>query len=64
MHFQILPALPAFSGHRPAQRAWARTGLIGTMQSAIPQTVKVGHTIDVYVPYSFRTVVWVLFRLT
>ena len=26
----------SFSGHRPAQREWARTGLIGPMQGAIP----------------------------
>ena len=30
----------------------------------IPQPVKVGHTTGVYVPYSFRTVVWVLLRPT
>ena len=26
----------SFSGHRPAQREWARTRLIGPMQGAIP----------------------------
>ena len=26
----------SFSGHRPAQREYARTGLIGPMQGAIP----------------------------
>ena len=30
----------------------------------IPQPVKVGHTTGVYVPYSFRTVVWVILRPT
>ena len=30
----------------------------------IPQTVEVGHTTGVYVPYSFRIVVWVLLRPT
>ena len=30
----------------------------------IPQPVKVGHTTGVYVPYSFRKVVWVLLRPT
>ena len=30
----------------------------------IPQTVKVGHTTGVYVPYSFRKVVWALLRPT
>ena len=30
----------------------------------IPQPVEVGHTTGVYVPYSFRTVVWVLLRPT
>ena len=29
-----------------------------------PRLVKVGHTIGVYVPYSFRTVVWVLLSPT
>ena len=59
----------SFSGHRPAQREWARTGLIGPMQGRchpypIQQPVKVGHTTRVYVPYSFRKVVWVLLRPT
>ena len=30
----------------------------------IPQPVEVGHTTGVYIPYSFRTVVWVLLRPT
>ena len=30
----------------------------------IPKSVEVGHTTGVYVPYSFRTVVWVLLRPT
>ena len=30
----------------------------------IPQPVKVGHNTGVYVPYSFRTVVWVILRPT
>ena len=29
-------AFTSFSRHRPAQRDWARTGLIGPMQGAIP----------------------------
>ena len=29
-----------------------------------PSSGKVGHTTEVYVPYSFRTVVWVLLRPT
>ena len=52
----------SFSGHRPAQRECARTGLIGPMQGTIPaqQPVKVGHTTGVYDPYSFRIVMLVL----
>ena len=58
-----------FSGHRPAQREWARTGLIGPMQSAIPTqshnpSWEVGHITGVHVPYSFRTVACVLLRPT
>ena len=30
----------------------------------IPQPVKVGHTTGIYIPYSFRTVMWVLLRPT
>ena len=59
--------LPAFSGHRPAQRQCPRTGLRSHARChpyPIPQPVKVGHTTGVYVPYSFRTVVWVLLRPT
>ena len=29
-----------------------------------PSPEKVGHTTGVYVPYSFRTLVWILFRPT
>ena len=44
-----------------AQREWARTGLIGSMQGAIPNqshnlSREVRHTTGVYVPYSFRAV--------
>ena len=43
-----------FSGHRPAKREWARTGLIGPMQGAIPTqsqnpSREVGHTTGVCV---------------
>ena len=47
----------SFSGHRPAQRECARTGLRSHARCnpyAIPQPVKVGHTTDHYDPYSFR----------
>ena len=59
----------SFSGHGPAQREWARTRLLGPTQGAIPthaipQPGKVGHTTGVYVPCSFRTMVWVLLRPT
>ena len=63
--FILLPA------HGPAQMEWARTGLIGPkvpckVSSLYPilQPVKVGHTTGLYIPYSFRTVVWVLLRPT
>ena len=55
------------SGHRPAQRECARTGLRSHARChpyPIPQPLKVGHTTGVYVPYFFRTVVWVLLRST
>ena len=57
----------SFSGHRPAQREWARTGLGSHARChpyPIPQPVKVDHTTGLYVPYYFRTVVWVLLRPT
>ena len=48
-----------------------RIGTNGTHRSharrhpySIPQPEEVGHTIAVYVPYSFRTVVWALLRPT
>ena len=52
-----------------AQREWARTGLIGPMQGAIPTQSRnlsreVGRTTGVYVPYSFRAVACVLLRST
>ena len=56
-----------FSGHRPAQRECARTGLRSHARChpyAIPQRVKVDHTTGVYDPYSFRIVRWVLLRPT
>ena len=54
-----------FSGHRPAQRDCARTGLRSHARChpyPIPQPVKVGHATGVYNPYSFRIVMWVLLR--
>ena len=57
----------SFSGHRPAQRECARTGLRSHARChpyPIPQTVKVGHTTRVYDPYSFRIVMWGLLRPT
>ena len=57
----------SFSGHRPAQRKCARTGLRSHARChpyPIPQPVKVGHTTGVYDPYSFRIVMWVLLRPT
>ena len=58
----------SFSGHKPAQTEWARTGLIGPLRDAIStqslKPVKVGHTTGAYVPLSFRKVVWVLLRPT
>ena len=50
----VLFTFTSLSGHRPAQREWTGTGLICPMQDDIPTT-------GVYVPYSFRTVVWVLY---
>ena len=52
-----------------AQREWARTGLIGPMQGAIPTqshnlSREVGHTTEVYIPYSFRAMACVLLRST
>ena len=55
----------SFFGHRLAQREWARRGLISPMWGSIPTQ---SHnpkgwphlTTGDYVPYSFRTVVWVL----
>ena len=48
-----------------------RVGTNGTHKShtrchpyPIPQPLEVGHTTGVYVPYSFRTVVWILLRPT
>ena len=32
----VVLCFTSFSGHRPAQREWARTGLLGPMQSVIP----------------------------
>ena len=56
-----------FSGHRPAQRECARTGLRSHARChpyPTPQPVKVGHTTGAYDPYSFRIVMWVLLRPT
>ena len=57
----------SFSGHRPAQRECARTGLRSHARChpyPILQPVKVGHTTDHYDPYSFRIVIWALLRPT
>ena len=60
----------SFTGQRPAQREWTRTGLIGPMWGAIPTqshnlTTQPSHTTRVYIPlFFFRTVVWVLLRPT
>ena len=46
----------SFSGHRPAQREYARTRLRSHVRChpyPIPQPVKVGHTTGVYDPYLF-----------
>ena len=47
----------SFSGHKPAQTEWARTGLIGPLRGAIStqslKPVKVGHTTGAYVPSLF-----------
>ena len=48
-----------FSGHRPAQRECAQTGLRSHVRChpyPIPHPVKVGRTTGVYDPYSFRVV--------
>ena len=54
----------SFSGHRPAQRECARTGLRSHARChpyPIPQPVKVDHTTGVYDPYCFRIVMGVLY---
>ena len=59
----ILALFTSFSGHRPAQRECARTGLRSHARChpyPTPQPVKVGHTTGAYDPYSFRIVMWVL----
>ena len=46
----------SFSGHRPAQRECARTGLRSHARChpyPLPQPVKFGHTTGIYDPYSF-----------
>ena len=48
----------SFTGHRPAQREWAQTGLIGPMRGAIPTqshnlTTQPSHTTRVYIPLFF-----------
>ena len=63
----IIYLFTGFFGHRPAQRECARTGLRSHARChpyPIPQRVKVGHTTEVYDPYSFRIVMWVLLRPT
>ena len=64
---RVIYLFTSFSGHRPAQRECARTGLRSHARChpyPIPQPVKVGHTTGLYVPYSFRMVMWVLLRPT
>ena len=64
---QSIYLFTSFSGHRPAQRECARTGLRSHARChlyPIPQPVKVCHTTGVYDPYSFRIVMWVLLRPT
>ena len=61
--FIYLFLFTSFSGHRPALRECARTGLRSHVRChpyPIPQPVKVAHTTRVYNPYSFRIVMWVL----
>ena len=36
LFFIFIYFFTSFSGRRPAQREWARTGLIGPMRGAIP----------------------------
>ena len=48
----------SFTGHRPAHREWAWTGLIGPMRGAIPTqsynlTTQPGHTTRGYIPLFF-----------
>ena len=53
----------SFSGHRPAQRECAWTALRSHASChpyPIPQPGKVGHTTEVYDPYSFQIVMCVL----
>ena len=53
------------SGHRPAQRECAGTGLTVHARChpyPVPQPLKVGHIKEIYEPYSFRIVLWVLLR--
>ena len=57
----------SFSGHKPAQRECAWTGLRSHARChpyPIPQPIKVDHTTEVYDPYSLRIVMWVLLHPT
>ena len=63
----FIHSFTSFSGHRPAQRECARTGLRSHARChpyPIPQPVKVGNTTGVCDPYSFRIVMWVLLHPT
>ena len=65
--YQWMDLFTSFSGHWPAQRECARTGLRSHVRChpyPIPQPVKVDHSTRVYDPYSFRIVIWVLLRPT
>ena len=53
--FLVLPAFLDTGSTNGTHRSHARCH-----PYQIPQPVKVGHTTGIYVPYSFRTVVWIL----
>ena len=64
---KFLLCFTSFSGHRPAQRECAQTGLRSHARChpyPIPQPIKVDHTTGVYNPYSFWIVMWVFLHPT
>ena len=64
---KFLLCFTSFSGHRPAQRECAQTGLRSHARChpyPIPQPIKVYHTTGVYDPYSFWIVMWVFLHPT